>query len=196
MLLCTSFSFANLLTPTYLLLFFHISTVMMGAVSVIVVRYIWTLVPALGFLAFIAFRIYSIAPTGSFDLLSPFLIGIGLVLMHKTYDSNGWFLFWIGESTVIGMFTYNSMSATVAKSPALFLGVFVFSSIAALWFRGKFWNYVIVLGLELFLAIFIAMAFPIMEMVLEAILADKLRKVGDKVRAHHQYMEKYYNSKR
>ena len=168
---------------------------MMGCVSVIVVRYLWTLLPALGFLAFIAYRIYSIAPTGSFDLVSPFIIGIGLVLMHKSYDADGWLTFWIGESTVIGMFTYNSM-ATMEKSPALLLGIFGFSSIAALWFRGKFWNYIIVLGLELFLAIFIAMAFPIMEMVLEAILADKLRKVGDKVRAHHQYMEKYYNSKR
>jgi hypothetical protein len=169
--------------------------VMMAAVSVIVVRYRWTLFPALAFLAFIAFRIYSVATTtGSLELLSPFLIGAGLVVMHQSRES-GWLWYWIGESLVIGMFTFNSMGA-VPKSVPLYVGVSIFSSVAALWFRGKFWNYAIVLGLELFLAIFIAMAFPIMEMVLEAILNDKLRKVGDKVRAHHQHLERYYNAKR
>jgi hypothetical protein len=105
-------------------------------------------------------------------------------------------LYWVGESLVIGTFTYNSISGTVQKTTPFYFGIAVFSMLAALWFRGKFWNYFLVLGLELFMGIFIAMAFPIMEMVLEAILNDKLKKVGDKVRAHHQHLERYYNSKR
>ena len=108
------------------------------------------------------------------------------------------FRYWVGESMVIGMFTYNSISGTELPStiPLQFILVVigVFSSIAALWFRGKFWNYAIVIGLELFLAIFIAMAFPIMEMILEAVLNEKLKKVGEKVRAHHQHLERYYSS--
>jgi multisubunit Na+/H+ antiporter MnhG subunit len=174
-------------------LFFVLDSVMMAVVSVVAVRYRWTLFPALAFLAFIAFRIHSVA-AGTLEVASPFMIGAGMVVMHQSQD-NGWLLYWLGESLVIGMFTYNSMSG-LQKTTPLYVGIGLFSCLAALWFRGKFWNYVIVLGLELFLAIFIAMAFPIMEMVLEAILNDKLRKVGDKVRAHHQHLERYYNSKR
>ena len=68
----------------------------------------------------------------------------------------------------------------------------IFAILSALWFRGKFWNYLIVMGLELFLAIFIAVSFPVFEMILEAILNDKLKKVGDKIRAQHKAMELYY----
>eukprot|EP00934_Nitzschia_sp_Nitz4_P001169 Nitzschia sp. Nitz4//scaffold298_size22859//3579//4653//NITZ4_008527-RA/size22859-snap-gene-0.7-mRNA-1//1//CDS//3329546317//1169//frame0 len=169
--------------------------VMMAVVSLFVARYIWTVLAGMAFLAFIAYRIHSVAGAGTVDILSPFAIGAGLALMHQSYYSEGWFVFWLGESIVIGMFTFNSMSG-VQKSPPLYLGIAIFSTLLALWFRGKFWNYVIVLALELFLAIFIAMAFPVMEMVLEAVLNDKLRKVGDKVRAHHEYMERYYQNKR
>lgn len=176
---------------------FSLRVVMMGAVSLLVVRYRWTLFLALAFLAFIAFKIHSVA-SGTLDYLSPFLIGTGLVVMHQSSldENSGWFVYWIGESLVIGMFTYNSLGTGVPKGTPLYIGISAFSMLAALWFRGKFWNYLTVVGLELFLAIFIAMAFPIMEMVLEAILNDKLKKVGDKVRAHHEHLERYYNSKR
>lgn len=93
------------------------------------------------------------------------------------------------------MFTYNSF-ATKPTSTAVTAGVLIFGILVSLWFRGKFWNYAVVVGLEVFLAIFIAVSFPVFEMILEAILNDKLKKVGDKVRAHHEYMERYYQSKR
>ena len=51
------------------------------------------------------------------------------------------------------------------------------------------------IAFEGFLALFVAMVFPVMELVLEAVLNEKLRKVGDKVRAHHQVLERYYESK-
>lgn len=167
--------------------------VMMAAVSVIVVRYRWTLFPALAFLAFIAFRIRNAAP-GTGDMLSPFMIAIGLIVMHQSRDTRFW-LYLAGESLVIYMFTWNSLGQVVKTMP-LYLGVGLFSFLSALWFRGKFWNYALVIGLELFLALFIALAFPIMEMVLEAILNDKLKKVGDKVRAHHAHLERYYNAQK
>jgi len=166
---------------------------MMAVVSLLIVRYRWLLLPALAFLAFIAFKIHSMTQSGTVEVLSPFLLGTGLILMHQSYES-GWWLYWLGESLVIAMFTSNSM-AGMARTPTLYVIIGITSALAALWFRGKVWNYGIVLGLELFLAIFIAMAFPIMEMVLEAVLNDKLKKVGDKVRAHHVQMEKYYQAK-
>lgn len=173
---------------------------MMAVVSLVLVRFLWTLLPAMAFLAFIAYKIQSTpgASKGLMELSSPFIIGAGLVLMHssaKTEDGS-WTVYWLGESMVIGMFTLNSLTATTERSTPIYIATVVFSSLAALWFRGNFWNYLIVLGLEFFLAVFIALAFPIMEMVLEAVLNDKLKKVGDKVRAHHAHLERYYQSKR
>ena len=173
---------------------------MMGTVSLLIVRYIWTLLIALAFLSFVAFRIYSLASTSgangtsTADMLSPFMIGTGLILMYQS--PNSFWLFWLGESFVIGMFTINSLNMVTMYNHAavIYISIGIFSLLAALWFRGKFWNYAIVVGLELFLAIFIAVAFPIMEMVLEAILNDKLKKVGDKLRHQHQQMEKYYST--
>jgi hypothetical protein len=168
---------------------------MMGAVSVIVIRYLWTLVPALAFLAFIAVRIYTTAaPAGSKDMLSPFMIAIGLLVMYYSQEGRFWW-YLAGESLVIYMFTWNSLGPILKTTP-LYVGVGLFSVLSALWFRGKFWNYILVIGLEMFVALFIALAFPIMEMVLEAILNDKLKKVGDKVRAHHAHLERYYNAQK
>ena len=95
----------------------------------------------------------------------------------------------------IFMFTYNSIESKPSLSNPILLGAIgIFGVLAALWFRGKFWNYLVVVGLEIFFAIFIAVSFPVFEMILEAILADKLKKVGDKIRAQHKVMERYYQN--
>lgn len=170
---------------------------MMATVSLLVVRYRWVLYPVLAFLGFIAFRNHSIALRGGIEIISPFLIGAGLLIMYQSSEETGsGILYWLGESLVIAMFTYNSISTTPQlPSPIALGGTAIFSMVAALWFRGKFWNYAVVVTFELFLAIFVAMAFPVMEMVLEAILNEKLKKVGEKVRLQHIHMEKYYNSR-
>jgi len=171
---------------------------MMAVVSVVVVRYIWTVIPALGFLCFIAFRIYSATtPSGSpalslADFSSPFVLGAGICIMYSAQGR--WFYYLVGESMVIGMFAYNSSGALEPSKPLL-IGICIFAFLAALWFRGKFWNYAIVIGLEAFIAIFIAVAFPIMEMMLEAVVNEKLKKVGEKVRSHHLLLERYYEAK-
>jgi hypothetical protein len=167
---------------------------MMAFVSLFVARYIWTLLPAMAFLAFIAYRIQSAPISGLMELTSPFVLGAGVILMYHSYNSDGWFVFWVGESLTISIFTLNSLSG-VPKTTPVFAAVFLVSAMCALLLRGKFWNYAIVLGLELFFAIFIALAFPVFEMLLEAILNEKLKKVGEKVRAHHQHLERYYHSK-
>ena len=100
----------------------------------------------------------------------------------------------MGESIIIAMFSLNSLPPNL-KTPPVGVAIIVAAILLALWFRGRFWNYGIVIGLELFLALFIALAFPVMEMLLEAILQEKLKKVGDMVRTHHAQMERYYQSK-
>ncbi len=181
----------------------------MGLISLIIARYRLTLFPALAFLAFVVYKVRS-APieNTSLELLSPFLIGAGMIIMYQA-SSGSWstvaadgsqsthfLLYWLGESITIFMFTYNSMESKPSlASPAFLVLVMIFGTLAALWFRGRWRNYLIVLGLEAFFAIFIAVSFPIFEMILEAILADKLKKVGDKIRAQHKAMERYYESK-
>lgn len=97
---------------------------------------------------------------------------------------------------VLGTFMWNSVAGTVPGSPITIGAIGFISSIAALWFRGKFWNYVIVLAFEGLLILVVVMAFPVIEMLLETILNEKLRKVGDKVRAHQKQLEAYYANKR
>jgi len=174
-------------------------------ISLVIARYRLTLFPALAFLAFVAYKVRSGPTEQSLELMSPFLIGVGLIIMYQASSgswstsspdgtqSTHWMLYWLGESITIFMFTYNSMETKPSLSNPLYFGsILIFGILSALWFRGKFRNYLIVMGLELFFAIFIAVSFPVFEMILEAILNDKLKKVGDKIRAQHNAMELYY----
>lgn len=90
------------------------------------------------------------------------------------------------------MFTYNSLPPQ--ESPTMFIIIGVIMSILTLWLRGDLWKYLTLTALEVILAIMIALLFPIMEMLLEAILNEKLRKVGEKVRAQNARMEAYYKN--
>ena len=170
----------------------------------IVSRYLLTLVPALAFLGFIFYKVRSAPIDSKLELASPFFIGIGMIIMYQaskgswsTVSSDGtrsisWLWYWLGESTTIFMFTYNSLESKPSFSSSYLYAILVFGILSALWFRGRFRNYLIVIGLEIFFAIFIAVSFPVFEMILEAVLNDKLKKVGDKIRAQHKVMERYY----
>lgn len=176
----------------------------MGVVSVIVVVYRWTLYPALLFLIYIAVQLFKGASRG--DSVAPLLIGSGLLLMHygnalrtaaAADDSSSpsrypWMIFWLGESLVIFMFSFNSVST---RSSVALGAMGVGSILAALWFRGSLWNYATALGLELLAAIVVAFTSPLVELLLEAILNDKMRKVGEKVRAHHAEVQRHYEAK-
>lgn len=98
----------------------------------------------------------------------------------------------IGEILVVIMFTYNSLQHH--NSPYLAMGVAFVAFLLTLWLRGNPWKYATVVALEALLALLAALAFPIMEMILEQILHDKLRRVGDKVRAHAERLEAYYHA--
>lgn len=97
-----------------------------------------------------------------------------------------------GEILVVIMFTYNSLQQY--NSPYLAVGVALVAFLLTLWLRGNPWKYATAVALEALLALLAAMAFPIMEMILEQILHDKLRRVGDKVRAHAERLEAYYHA--
>lgn len=195
-----------------------IRTMLMGLVAVVIVRYRWTVFPALLFMGYVVFQVAakaavrggSVYDSGSsiYDALSPALIIVGLIFMFlgrkravTTVDGGGealeWtWTFWIGETMVIALFTYNSISSVPWNSNILAMGgLGLGAGLLALLFRGKFYNYLILILLELVLAVLVAMAFPIMELLLEAILNEKFKKVGEKIRDHHRQLEQYYARK-
>ena len=185
----------RLLSNSFLTLF---SAAMLCIVSLLVVRTKWLMIPALGFLTFLVYSMHKTAQYTPLDMTGPFILSSGLLLMYSACSwsdgVDGFFRYWMGESIIIAMFSLNSLPPNL-KTPPVGVAIIVAAILLALWFRGRFWNYGIVIGLELFLALFIALAFPVMEMLLEAILQEKLKKVGDMVRTHHAQMERYYQSK-
>ncbi|CAB9508560.1 DnaJ central domain [Seminavis robusta] len=186
-----------------------VRTGLMGLVAVVVVRYTILFIPALLFMGYVGFSVFRSTqlPDGHPEKLMPQAVGGaialagGLVCMYwgRSYDEDNnaqWsWLFWLGESTVMGIFIFNSIGASLPLGMPLYGGIAVFSILVSLWIRGRFWTYVSILIFEALLLLFVVMAFPVMEMVLETILNEKLRKVGDKVRVHQRQLEAYYANK-
>ena len=189
--------------------------VLLGVVSIVIVRYWFFVYPAYIFLLYTIYRMISLQQQQSksntsigtvsiYDTIPTSCIAIGIFLMNRSITTSAtgrtWTTqYWIGEGLVVAMFIYNSLSGvTIVQSlkPMIVWSVIgILSALIALWFRGNVWNYIIVLVIIGIVALLVAMAFPIMELIVEAILNEKLRKVGDKVRHHHQVLHTYYEKK-
>ena len=102
--------------------------------------------------------------------------------------------FLFGETLVMTSFLSNSFENNL---PKLFLLAFsTLSLLLSLWLRGRFWRYATILGFEGIIALLVVMAFPIMEMILESIVEEKMRKVGEKIRAHDVRMKEMLRRKK
>jgi len=136
---------------------------------------------------------------GAIELAGPFALIFGLLCMHVAHSRQGFLMqcvFFLGESTGTFMFIFNSIRTSLpVMTPVVLIVIAFVASALALIFRGKFWNYFIAMLFEAGLLLVVVMAFPVIEMMLETILNEKLRKVGDKVRAHQKQLEAYYASK-
>ena len=114
----------------------------------------------------------------------------------RTGDTTPWsWTFWLGEVVVMTLFALNTLNQSESPiKPSLLLGVgaFVLFGIVCLWIRGKFWRYALLLGMEMGLALIAVIVFPIIEMVLEELMNEKLRKVGEKVRLYGKTIEEIY----
>ena len=151
-----------------------------------------------------------------FDTISPLIIGAGIILMYfgryspppsplesdeqsHTTTIHFWtWTFWAGEALVMTMFAMNTVgkeNSVLQPSVPLAVGFYVLSLLVCLWLRGKTWRYVTALGMEMGFALLAVLIFPVMEMILEEIMNEKLRKVGEKVRVYSIAMEKSYQRK-
>jgi len=109
-----------------------------------------------------------------------------------TYLDWSW-TFWLGETIVMTSFITNSLEQT--PRPVLFICI-VLSLLLSLWLRGRFWRYATLLGFEGIIALLVVLAFPIMEMILESIVEEKMRKVGEKIRQHDCRMKEMLKRKK
>jgi len=102
----------------------------------------------------------------------------------KVYIEWSW-TFWFGEMLVMALFMNNSVEQ---KSPLIVVVFMTLAFIFSLIMKGRFWRYLTLLGFQAVLALLVVLVFPIMEMVLESIVDEKMRKVGEKIRAHDARM--------
>lgn len=94
---------------------------------------------------------------------------------------------------LIATFAYNS----IGKASPLILGlVSIVAAMVAFYLSGKVWRYFWVVFIVGVASLIVAICCPIMELILEAVLAEKLKKVGERVRQHHEILERYYSQKR
>jgi len=189
-----------------------VRTALMGFVATFLTRYKYLVGVAVTGLAFLACRIF-LAGAASQHVekrvalvaaCPTLLIAFGLLLMYsgrgavvvggdvgeegQVEEIIQWsYKFFLGEIIVMSTFIQNSIPT---KTKATVILITIFSTFASLLLRGKFWRYASILGFQIILGIIAALAFPIMEMILEEVVNEKLRKVGEKVRAHNERMEK------
>jgi len=171
-----------------------IRTVMMGAVSVVLSRFMITVAGCLCFLIYISYQIYSV-PAGAETVINSKkqyvilgLTGFGVVCMYRGRCSDSFYLFWLGEILAMSTFSYNSIAGATAITtnppPIVIVGITVACCIISFVLRGRFWRYGLVVGMELGCALITVLVFPVLEMILEELINEKLRKVGDKIRSH------------
>lgn len=185
-----------------------IRTVMMAVTSLFLVRYKYLALLGILFLTYTAFQIKRASTSNpkmitTFDFVSPMLIAFGVILMYLgkgDAENNYWTkTFWLGEALIMTMFCLNTIAAkeSSAVRPNFVIGIAAYIAFAAiaLIVRGKGWRYITILGMEMILSLAAILIFPIMEMILEEIMNEKMRKIGEKVRLYNQQMEESYKKK-
>jgi len=183
-----------------------IKTGLMGIISTILARYKYVLYPTILFLLFTSYRILRAhlnkPPLATrTDICSPILIASAMYIMHTArrhasltgLDDYFTWRFYFAETAVMSLFIINSLtadkSAPARPSGTACMGYATLSAIVCLWIRGRVWRYTVVIVLELGLALTAVLVFPLMEMVLEEIMREKLKKIGEKVRAYAKILE-------
>jgi hypothetical protein len=198
----------SFLTCDSILFFDWVGVAMMAITSVFLVRYKYLALMGILFLLYTASQIKRASSTNptivtSFDIYSPILIASGVAIMYVgrgDEESNYWTkTFWTGEALIMTMFCLNTLAAkessALRPNLALGIGVYILFAIVALIVRGKGWRYLTLLGIEMIFALAAVLIFPIMEMILDEIMNEKMRKIGDRVRLYHKQMEESYQQK-
>ena len=201
---------ASHVSPYQLHYYFNFIVAMMAAASLFITRWKYTTIPAILFLSYTSLQIYQARnkeTTGplitTFDIISPLCISTGILLMffgRSDSEQGPWTkTFWAGEALVMTLFCLNTLSSreatTLRPSLPLSLGLYFIFGLLALYIRGKGWRYISCLSIELGCALVAVLVFPMMEMLMETLIDEKLKKVGERVRLYSKVMEETYQAK-
>jgi len=142
-------------------------------------------------------RRYEIAsvPAAAADVASTVEEDISASLQTEIKYQEWSYTFLFGESLVMTSFLANSFDNQLL-SRTLVLALSAFCFLLSLWLRGRFWRYMTLLGFEGMIGTLVVLAFPIMEMILESLVEEKMRKVGEKIRAHDLRMNEMLSRKK
>jgi hypothetical protein len=182
-----------------------VRTGMVAVVATILCRWKWTMIPSCAFMLFVTAKVAlasratanRAAGASYMDALQPFLMGTAVWLMYYGRSSSStstWSVtFWAGE----GLVTFYVMKSSVPipernKEVNIVLvsgACGVVAGVATLLLRGRFWRYTCLICGQAALALLCVLVFPVLEMILEEIMREKLHKIGDKIRAHSKRME-------
>eukprot|EP00978_Attheya_sp_CCMP212_P013739 scaffold34590_cov37-Attheya_sp.AAC.2 len=187
-----------------------VRTGMVAVVVTILCRWKWTMIPSCLFMLFVTAKVAlssrqtanRAAGASYMDALQPFLMGMAVWLMYygrssssSSSSSSTWSVtFWAGEGLVTFYVMKSSLpvppNGATAKNVVLVSGACgVVAGVATLLLRGRFWRYTCLICGQAALALLCVLVFPVLEMILEEIMREKLHKIGDKIRAHSKRME-------
>jgi len=162
-----------------------VRTAIMAIVSTLVSRYTILLFLAAVLLLIILVRVHQ-NKGGKKEFAILISIFSGIFLMYYGRNHDYYWIFWFGETLTMSIFICNSFLLTTTRAIA---GASIGSAIVAFFLHGKLWRYVMVEVFFGVLLILAALVFPILEMILEEIIRDKMSKVGEKIRAHSLRIE-------
>jgi DnaJ domain len=189
-----------------------VKTILTAVVCVGLVRYFYTTLLALLLFVYVAYSLHQQGRSKQtsrsitsvlLEIASPLLLMAAVLLMHyggrvQSADNQAvreWtLLFWLGEALLIGVFGANSLEAllTVELRRWVLPPLAVVAALASLYLAGRWANYATLISVEVVLCLFTVVAFPVMEMILERVVAEKLSRVGEKVRQYHATCQAYY----
>lgn len=184
-----------------------VRTILMMIGTTVVSRFKIALLPLVLFLLYTAYGIKKVSGSKPLEIAVPLCLALGVIIMHAgratiplesdpttfVATTSTW-LFFFGEMVTINVFFQTSLPHPATTPSPIIHGVTAcISFVLAFALQGRFWRYAVVVACEGFLALLTVLIFPVMEMLLEEIMNEKLKKVGEKIRAHGKRMESEIN---
>lgn len=177
-----------------------IRTVMLCLLSTFLCRFKLTVFLVVVALSFITYKM-RVAPLDSPQnlYLQPLGIAASTFIMHLGITMNNYF-FNFGEWIAMTLFIFSSLPpASTFSKPVTTRNLVIICSIPsfilAIIMKGRFYRYVVLIIMEAIVAILAVLAFPVMEMIIEEIIKEKMVRVGEKIRAWHKVQNGFIEDK-
>lgn len=165
-----------------------VRTLSLLVVVVYVCRYKIFVIPLMLCVVFISIRSYKRNGNNILAILIPLVIIITLIFLNMGETNKNSKCYWIAETTLQTVFTHNALPIDYRNSKSFFV-LLLFLSLFALYTKGNVYKYLKLIAVEFVFAIVVVIVFPLLELIVEEIVKDKMERVGIRVRDHLKRME-------